>query len=106
MSLLLFLFLKCCSCFVYFSFFYGATCIKASFKFLKSWTSFGLFCFQDLFDGYDTFVFAGFLTKYKGIVVVESFEFHVDSMQPGELDVIIEFENGFEGLRFRKVFVY
>ena len=88
------------------SFFHVATCNKASLKFLKSCSGLVLLCFQDLFDGYDKFVLASFLTKYKGIVVVESFEFHVDSMQPGELDVIIEFENSFEGLRFRKVFVF
>ena len=79
-------------------------CNKASSEILK-FSSSSLFGIRDIIYGYDEFAIAEFLSKCKGIVVDQGFDFHVDSMQPGELDVI-EFENGFEGLRCRKVFVH
>jgi hypothetical protein len=53
-----------------------------------------------------TSIIAEFLSNYEGIVANQGFDFHINIMQPGELDIIMECENGFEGLRFWKVFAY
>ena len=38
-------------------------------------------------------------------MVNEVFDFHSDSMEPGIANFIIKFEDSFQRLRFRKVFV-
>ena len=88
-----------CSLFLKASFFKVATGDKASFEFVK-FTGCGLFGFENKFDWYDKFVFVGLYSEDESVVINQVLDFHFDGMKPSRSDIVIKFENSFEGLGF------
>ena len=98
------LFLESSFGFLHSTFFHVATGDKASFEFVK-FTSCSLLGFEDKFDRDNEFVFARLFAEDECVVINKVLDFHTDSVEPSGANIIIEFENCFQGLRFGKIFV-